>query len=1447
MINLTVVIDNDEALKKLKELQKVAKQSTSSVVSDAERMDSAFNSVKGSIAELAGAAALGGFVNKVIQVRGEVQQLEVAFETMLGSKAKADALMADVINLAAKTPFGLQDVSNATKMLLAYGSTAESVADEIKMLGNIASGLSIPLNDLIYLYGTTRTQGRMFTQDLRQFMGRGIPLAEELAKQFKVNKDEVGALVTAGKVGFPEMQKALQSMTSEGGQFFNLMEKQSQTITGQISNLEDSIYQMFNAIGESQQGTISKGISMVSSLVENYEKVIDVISHLIIVYGSYKAAVMAVAAAQSVASMLKMVKTLYDVAKGAQTAAAAFSLLSRSTKGWVGLATGVISAIGILMMDFGQKAEKATETMGELEQAAHDEYIEVNKLVFRLQDANTSENERREILEKLRSINPDIVDGIDAESIAFGKLTSNLKNYNDEQVKRVQLAAINDRITTAAERKGKAELELADAKIALKEDVDAIVAEYLTSGKLPSIVFDQKLGYAGSQKAKDKAKKQIEARLEDAVRSRARNLITDEEFAKRLATLAEGVIITDPTAGGRRDFSSSFEYNVQGIKEVGALKTIRAAEKEIEAANKDLEKTTKDSQYLLSSFGFLNEDDPNKGNEGGQEVQFLEAKKAAYEAWITELKKLQAIERGEIEATEEAWKTQKQDEENARKKYEALGGVTKNTGKEKSEAEKKRVELNNALLKADEEYAQAVVDQMEEGEEKKLAQIEVNYQKEKNAINKEVEELKKLQGGSLTSEQVAKFDKRYSALKAERQRNIADVAAAERKAMNEYLAEYGKYQEKRLAITELYAEKIAKATNEWERKTLEKERDAELKALDETMTEKSDLWVRLFGNAEKMSRRQLKSVLADTKQLLDYLREASDIKPIGFTEEQLNALKDDAEKIGAIYDELYEKQEEMERRNEYPFSNIINALKKLKEAREAEAEAEKEQNAESRQRKLESVESLRQEAGELGKIAASKAADTVTEIADAFKRLAEATDNANLKETAEQLGAFAQNLSAAGQGAASGGWIGAIVGGASDMLMQTIDAIIGKQAEVHEYEQNRLDFMRQYQLMLLELNDSDYDSVFGTASLRKASDAWEKMAEAERLYKEATEGALGQFGGKMKEIANAGIGAFLYAPSLLDSRTTEEYKAYLVALQKGYNALEGMRVKTVDRSGWANFWGAKDEYANLKDLAPELWGEDGLFNADAARAFLETNTQITDEQRKQIQNAIDLKDKYDEALSEIDQQIESIFGDLASDMTDIIFDSVRNGTDAWDEFGKKGSEIIDALGKQMLQEMIMTEYLEQYTDDLRAAFASGDSSQIAGVVNNIFDNMGMMFEGMSAAAQAWDDNAKEMGFDMNNISQTATTARGFQTMSQETGSELNGRFTDIQGQTHRISEAVEFIKSLNASQLQQTTSISETVALIRTDTIRIAENTSVLTQMAADISSIKSDISNGGY
>lgn len=245
------------------------------------------------------------YARQIATVRGEFQQLEVAFNTMLGSKPKADALMAQVVETAAKTPFDLQGVASGAKQLLAYGVASEEVTQRLTQLGNIAAGLSIPLNDIVYLYGTTMVQGRLFTQDVRQFMGRGIPLVKELAKELGKTENEINAMVTAGKIGFPEVQKVLDNLTGSGGMFHNLMEEQSKTISGKISNLGDNVSTMLNDIGKAQEGTINTVLDGAAYIVENYEEIGTALKELIVTYGAYKAAIMTVAAAQKATTLIK--------------------------------------------------------------------------------------------------------------------------------------------------------------------------------------------------------------------------------------------------------------------------------------------------------------------------------------------------------------------------------------------------------------------------------------------------------------------------------------------------------------------------------------------------------------------------------------------------------------------------------------------------------------------------------------------------------------------------------------------------------------------------------------------------------------------------------------------------------------------------------------------------------------------------------------------------------------------------------------------------------------------------------------------------------------------------------------------------------------------------------------------------------------------------------------
>lgn len=297
------VLLNDESL------QQGLQRSRESFRSLGESANAELQSMDGFMAKAAQTAAglfavdkIKDFVSQLALVRGEYQQLEVAFETMLGSKSKADALMGQLIDTAAKTPFEMSEVAEASKMLLAYGMEGSKVNETLIRLGDIAAGLSMPLKDLAFLYGTTMVQGRLYTQDLNQFLGRGIPLADELAKQFGKNKSEVKKLVEEGKIGFPEVQKAIEALTGEGSKFGGLMDKQSKTIKGQLSNIEDAWEQMMNEIGRSQEGNISGALDITGKLIENWKTIGKVVLSVVAIYGAYKAATMVAAVATRIAA-----------------------------------------------------------------------------------------------------------------------------------------------------------------------------------------------------------------------------------------------------------------------------------------------------------------------------------------------------------------------------------------------------------------------------------------------------------------------------------------------------------------------------------------------------------------------------------------------------------------------------------------------------------------------------------------------------------------------------------------------------------------------------------------------------------------------------------------------------------------------------------------------------------------------------------------------------------------------------------------------------------------------------------------------------------------------------------------------------------------------------------------------------------------------------------------
>ena len=263
---------------------------TESAMMEQSLQNMAQNGAKYIVSYLVG-QGMGSLLQSIVTTRGQFQQLEIAFETMLRSGTKSKALMDQLVVTAAKTPFDLQGIASSTKQMLAYGSSVENVVDEIVMLGNVASGVGAPLGEIAYLYGTLRTQGRAYAVDIRQFAGRGIPIYEELAKVIGVSKDEVSALITEGKVGFAEVEQAFKNMTSSSGVYYNLMQEQSKSLTGMISNLGDAWDSALNKIGQENQDVFATGIQGAITLVENYDEILRILQAITIAYGSYKAAI----------------------------------------------------------------------------------------------------------------------------------------------------------------------------------------------------------------------------------------------------------------------------------------------------------------------------------------------------------------------------------------------------------------------------------------------------------------------------------------------------------------------------------------------------------------------------------------------------------------------------------------------------------------------------------------------------------------------------------------------------------------------------------------------------------------------------------------------------------------------------------------------------------------------------------------------------------------------------------------------------------------------------------------------------------------------------------------------------------------------------------------------------------------------------------------------------
>lgn len=781
-LHFDITGDNSNFIRKLHECENGVKNASKQIEQSGLGIEDLFNRMTKAAAAFGAGFTAKELISNIAKVRGEFQQLEVAFKTMLGSEDKANALMQQLVKTAATTPFDLQGVANGAKQLLAYGENVENVNDDLIRLGNIAAGLSQPLGDIVYLYGTTMTQGRLYTQDLNQFTGRGIPMIRELAKVFGVAEGEVKSLVEAGKVGFPEVQKVIQNLTNEGGMFYNLMQEQSKTITGQISNIEDAISTMFNEIGKANEGIINDALSGVSYLVENYEKVGRILIEIVATYGAYRTALMVTNALQALQA----------------SGITALTAKEATHYGWLVLTKKAQDALNLSMLKNPYVLAAAA----------------IAGLAYGIYKLATAESETEKAIRETNNA-----------------LEAQKSHYDDLKNKAGELSNILSNESKSIEERFIAYRQLQRLMPEVFQNMDWETAKRKTNAELIKLETDEML------------------------RQQRIGLKTKVVMSQQKVQGLENSIIRTTNRGGY----------------TGALKEdLTAAKKELEIYTKALEDFEKADEQAKKEA-----EKPVIFNKKYWEGQKKEAEDALNSIASSQKKLLDA---GKFEGIDASVIKSYKDNTKKLKEAEKELKVYDSSSKRESAANKQKKEQQKTaeeLLSLRRQNQQAEIDLMKEGTEKKLKQIDLDYQKELDAIKKQEKELSEKQKGKLTSEQSIEISDRYTNAENKRDKAIADVTKeqlkAEQQALNDYLKEYGTFQQQKFAIAQEYAEKIKKVqeesgANSAQVKLLEKQRDVAIQNKETEAIKANIDWVTVFGEFGSMFNDMIKPALEEAKK-----------------------------------------------------------------------------------------------------------------------------------------------------------------------------------------------------------------------------------------------------------------------------------------------------------------------------------------------------------------------------------------------------------------------------------------------------------------------------------------------------------------------------------------------------------------------------------------------------
>lgn len=1389
-------------------IDKASQQSGNSIDSIAQKL------TQGLAAVGVGFSAVS-FVKQVAEVRGQFQQLDVAFKTMLGSKEKADDLMAEMVKTAATTPFDLQSVAAGAKQLLAFGASSQTVNDTLIRLGNIASGIGAPLNDIVYLYGTTMTQGRLYTQDLNQFTGRGIPMIKLLAEQFNVAESEVKGLVEAGKVGFPEVQKAIEQLTDEGGMFFNLMAEQSKTISGKISNLGDAFDSMFNDIGRASQDYITGGLDLAISLVENYKDVGRILMELVAAYGLYKAVLIATTAAQRINKQV-----MAEAAVQKKLAAAANVTLSNSE--------AVAAARSVM---FQRAQQGVVSALNRVKAAiASNPYAlaaaGVATLAMGIYKLATYQSDYERSVGKMHAAQAESAAKAQDEIKTLDTLVESLRAAKDDTAAYQQ---VKDKIVEQFGRYNQGlEQELAN--------VDNIDAAYASLKKQIETFYDHKSYLA----EKDRINTDFQERRAEALKKLYEELrgdlnISDEEGAKLYKAITEGLgsgkvkveweayEATKTDAHGGAYTTTEYRRVVKGLDEgsqalfnkwratSGELAKIEAITDATREYEKELTKLNEIFSSVIDNGQLPGED----GNGGGGNAQL-----ATLEQIIAKIKEAdKALANARKQAAKGEISTTKVSE--AEKELQELKAKYKlMTGREFGKAE------NTAAATADNTDITAA---------RKKRKNEEDEIRARQKLENEADALRISQMQDGIAKELALHE-----WKIKEQRQMVEQARreAEEAAKQQIEADTGKaYAGQEVKISEGTAANLARQSlllDEREKVDAQKILGSQYlsivqKAAQEAAQAKSDVAIlSKYGRGDQAAERQNQSEEEQNKFGADYLKETGDYDRITKELSDLAAsLANSAfvARLDAMIADAETQLAALKGQNEAPQERMLQVRGKLELLKSSLKDVRKESKGVTKE-SAETWSKLAQQLGNCGASLKELGADVggvAGEVLDVLGGISEfATQAINSVVTIVTQSSGLMQATAAGAAESiktveRASVILAIISAALQ-LAQGIAKLFKKDDYMDEMlaKVDELNEKIDETLYKLRADSSKFGTIFG-------DNTWAALCNNIALAKEG----LVDFEEVMSGLANQKFGLFLPKADLATASIRDrlgEAGQEMSDFELAQRRISMMRVQTRHST-----WFREAKYSTVEALGVNLSTDmDTEEYMAALQEFQESDIfhKLDKANQEFINDALEGWEHYQSALEAVKEQFSSWFGDMQTAIGDAITAGFEEGEDAVESFREKANESINEMIRQLVVSSMVSPIFERYEDQLAkkmletgGSMDAGDLADLTGILINFTDEVSTVIPSVSEAVESASKRVDEM---FGTTSEAAEGLSGaIQGASQESIDLLSGYCNAIRVQQMEAlsvqRQSLLILSGINTHAASASASLKEVVEILERD------------------------------